>query len=64
MADFQKILTDRYGLTNSHTIAVAEQAGAYATARRALLQIKPSRSRPRSRQPTFAVGAAPVSLPA
>ncbi len=41
MAEFQKILTDRYGLTNSHTIAVAEQAGAYATARRALLQLKP-----------------------
>jgi NADH-quinone oxidoreductase subunit F len=37
----ERILTDRYGLENSHTLAVAEKAGAYATARRALLSMKP-----------------------
>jgi NADH-quinone oxidoreductase subunit F len=39
-ADFQPILTDRYGLENSHTLAVAEKAGAYACARRALISLK------------------------
>jgi NADH-quinone oxidoreductase subunit F len=37
----QRILTDRYGLDNSHTLAVAEKAGAYVTARRALISMKP-----------------------
>lgn len=40
MAEFQPILSDRYGLENSHTLAVAERAGAYATARRALISLK------------------------
>ncbi len=41
MAEWKNIFTDRYGLENSHTIAVAEKAGAYAQARRALIGIKP-----------------------
>jgi NADH-quinone oxidoreductase subunit F len=41
MAEWKNIFTDRYGLENSHTLAVAEKAGAYATARRALIGIKP-----------------------
>ena len=40
MADFQPILSDRYRLENSHTLAVAEKVGAYATARRALISLK------------------------
>jgi NADH-quinone oxidoreductase subunit F len=41
MAEWKNIFTDRYGLENSHTIAVAEKAGAYAQARRALVSMKP-----------------------
>ena len=41
MAEQQRILTDRYGLENSHMLAVAERAGAYVTARRALTSIAP-----------------------
>ncbi|HEY6878685.1 MAG TPA: NADH-quinone oxidoreductase subunit NuoF [Polyangiales bacterium] len=41
MADPNRTFTDRYGLANSHTLAVAEQAGAYATARRALTGLAP-----------------------
>jgi NADH-quinone oxidoreductase subunit F len=41
MGEFQRVLSDRYGLQDSHTLAVAEQAGAYATARRALISMKP-----------------------
>ncbi len=41
MAEEQRILTDRYGLENSFTLAVAERAGAYATARRALTELAP-----------------------
>jgi NADH-quinone oxidoreductase subunit F len=37
----QKLLTTRYGLAGSHTLAVAEQHGAYAAARRALTSMKP-----------------------
>ena len=51
MAEFQPILTDRYGLENSHTLARGRAAGAYthrAGARSSASS--PSRSRPRSRQ--------------
>jgi NADH-quinone oxidoreductase subunit F len=41
MAEFQSILTDRYGLEQSYSLAVAEKAGAYATSRRALISLKP-----------------------
>ena len=41
MAEFQPILSDRYGLEGSHTVTVAERAGAYTTARRALISLKP-----------------------
>lgn len=41
MAEQKIVLTDRYGLEGSHTLAVAEKAGAYATARRALITLKP-----------------------
>jgi len=42
MAEQPRILTDRYGLENSHTLAVAERAGAYVTARRALTSLEPA----------------------
>ena len=41
MAEQQRILTDRYGLENGFTLAVAEPAGAYVTARRALTGLTP-----------------------
>jgi NADH-quinone oxidoreductase subunit F len=41
MAEFQNVLTDRYGLPQSHSLAVVEKAGAYTTARRALISLKP-----------------------
>jgi len=41
MADFPKILTDRYGLAESWTLRTAEQHGAYSTARKALTTMKP-----------------------
>ena len=41
MADFTPILTDRYALDASHTYLVAEKAGAYATARKALTSMQP-----------------------
>jgi NADH-quinone oxidoreductase subunit F len=41
MAEQQRIFTDRYGLTNGHLLSVAEPAGAYATARRALTGLTP-----------------------
>jgi NADH-quinone oxidoreductase subunit F len=41
MAERTRILTDRYGLEQSHTLAVAERAGAYVTARRALTGMTP-----------------------
>jgi len=41
MGEMQAILTDRYHLPQSYTLAVAEKAGAYVTARRALISMKP-----------------------
>ncbi|MET0284690.1 MAG: NADH-quinone oxidoreductase subunit NuoF [Polyangiales bacterium] len=41
MADPNRTFTDRYGLTNGHTLQVAEGAGAYVTARRALTGLTP-----------------------
>ncbi len=41
MAEMQRILTDRYALDQSYTMPVAEKAGAYVTARRALITMKP-----------------------
>jgi len=41
MAEMQRILTDRYALEQSYTLPVAEKAGAYVTARRALITMKP-----------------------
>jgi NADH-quinone oxidoreductase subunit F len=41
MAEMQRILTDRYALDQSYTLPVAEKAGAYVTARRALITMKP-----------------------
>jgi NADH-quinone oxidoreductase subunit F len=41
MAEQQRILTDRYELENGFTLAVAERAGAYVTARRALTGLAP-----------------------
>jgi len=39
--DTSRLLTDRYGLPDSHTLAAAEKAGAYATARKVLTSIQP-----------------------
>jgi NADH-quinone oxidoreductase subunit F len=36
LADFKPLLTRRYGITDSHTLAVAEQHGVYSIARRVL----------------------------
>src|SRR3954466_6230484 len=41
MADFPKLLTNRYGLPNSWTLSVAEQQGAYVVARRAFTVMRP-----------------------
>ena len=41
MADIQKLLTTRYDLRDGHTIRVAEENGAYATARRAFTTMRP-----------------------
>lgn len=41
MAEFPKILTDRYGVPESWTLRVAEGHGAYSTARKALTTMKP-----------------------
>jgi NADH-quinone oxidoreductase subunit F len=41
MAEFQSILTDRYGLEHSYSLSVVEKVGAYATSRRALISLKP-----------------------
>jgi NADH-quinone oxidoreductase subunit F len=41
MVEWKPILSDRYGLEKSYTLEVAEKAGAYATARRALISMKP-----------------------
>ena len=40
--EFEPVLTRRYGIANSHTIAVAEQNGVYAIARRALTSMQPA----------------------
>jgi NADH-quinone oxidoreductase subunit F len=46
MADEMKpLLTSRYGLEQSHTLKVAERAGAYKAARRALTVMKPDKLR-------------------
>jgi NADH-quinone oxidoreductase subunit F len=42
MAEHPKIITSRYGLKDSHTLQVAEQAGAYADARRAFTELSPA----------------------
>jgi NADH-quinone oxidoreductase subunit F len=39
------LITSRYGLEGSHTLAVAEKAGAYKAARRALTVMKPEKVR-------------------
>jgi NADH-quinone oxidoreductase subunit F len=39
--DTSRLLTDRYGLADSHTYAVAEKAGAYVTARKVLTGMQP-----------------------
>ncbi len=39
--DFEPVLTRRYGIPDSHTIAVAEQNGVYKVARKALTTMKP-----------------------
>ncbi len=39
--EFKPLITSRYGLDDSHTLAVAEKAGAYKAARRALTLMKP-----------------------
>jgi NADH-quinone oxidoreductase subunit F len=41
MADQKPLLTSRYGLANSWTLPVAEKAGAYTMARKALTTMKP-----------------------
>ncbi len=42
---FFPIISSRYHLENSHTISVAEKAGAYSIARRALLEMPPEQIR-------------------
>jgi len=42
MAEHAKILTNRYGLPQSHTLKVAEEHGAYAAARRAFTAMQPA----------------------
>jgi len=41
-ADLEPILSSRYGVTDSHRLAVAERHGAYATARKALTTMQPA----------------------
>jgi len=41
MAEFAKLLTTRYGLPESWTLRVAEEHGAYASARRAITAMQP-----------------------
>ncbi len=41
MLDFPKLVTARYGLSESWTLRVAEEHGAYATARRAFTSMQP-----------------------
>jgi NADH-quinone oxidoreductase subunit F len=41
MESFQKVITTRYGLPQSWTLRVAEEHGAYATARRAFATMRP-----------------------
>jgi NADH-quinone oxidoreductase subunit F len=41
MPDFPKVISARYGVPNSWTLAVAEQHGAYAEARRAFTSLSP-----------------------
>src|SRR5689334_8955750 len=41
MESFQKILTTRYGVPQSWTLRVAEEHGAYTTARRAFATMRP-----------------------
>ncbi|HEX7477818.1 MAG TPA: NADH-quinone oxidoreductase subunit NuoF [Polyangiales bacterium] len=41
MADFPKVISARYGLPGSHTLKVAEQHGAYSSARQAFTTMKP-----------------------
>jgi NADH-quinone oxidoreductase subunit F len=41
MTDFPRILTSRYGMPDSWTLAVAEKNGAYVQARRALKEMQP-----------------------
>ncbi|MAC25582.1 MAG: NADH-quinone oxidoreductase subunit NuoF [Sandaracinus sp.] len=45
MADFKPLLSSRYDLEDSHTLAVAEKAGAYKVARKALMTMKPEQIR-------------------
>ena len=45
MADFPKLLTSRYDIPSSWTLEVAEKAGAYSTARKALTTMKPDEIR-------------------
>ena len=42
MAEHAKILTNRYGLPQSHTLKVAEEHGVYATARRVFTAMQPA----------------------
>ena len=59
------LLTARYGIAESWKLANAEPAGAYRIAREALTTRKPAEiSRKRSRRPTSAAVAVPVSQPA
>ncbi|MDH5492870.1 MAG: NADH-quinone oxidoreductase subunit NuoF [Myxococcales bacterium] len=44
-APFKPLLTARYGIEGSHTLAVAEQHGAYRLARRGLTAMKPEQIR-------------------
>jgi len=45
MADFEPLLTRRYGVENSHRIDVAERHGVYQTARKALTTMGPEQLR-------------------
>ena len=40
-ADFKPLLTSRYGIDQSWSLAAAQKAGAYKVARRALTMMKP-----------------------
>ncbi len=42
MTEFKPLLTSRYEFEDSHTLAVAEQKGAYKLARKALMTMQPA----------------------